>query len=240
MWNESTQSGFGGGFLDDSTAQGGAAKKGSSNDKSIVPVFIKHITSTTGDLQIAGKTVNTLKIVGIVRHIEQDTTKISFTIEDDTDSITAVMWLEADKNPAETNYPEVNTYVQLYGLIRNQNNQQQLLILRMFPLEDLNELTYHFLEVIYFILKASEKSGESETVSNAVISDYAMSGMSPEQVAVLEIVRSANDAECGIEKQNILKKVPKHIVSRLDEILEFLLCEGHIYTTSSEDVFKAT
>lgn len=85
MWNESSQSGFGGGFLDESTAQGGGAKKGStSNDKSIIPVFIKHITSTTGELQIAGKTVNTLTIVGIVRNIEQDTTKISFTIEDDT------------------------------------------------------------------------------------------------------------------------------------------------------------
>lgn len=156
------------------------------------------------------------------------------------DSITAVMWLEADKNPAETNYPEVNTYVRLYGLIRNQNNQRQLLILRMFPLEDLNELTCHFLEVIYLILKAGKQSDVSETVSNAVISDYTMSGMSPEQVAVLEIVRSANDAECGIEKHNILKQLPKHIVSRLDEILEFLLCEGHVYTTSSEDVFKAT
>lgn len=83
MWNESSTN-FGGGFLDEST-QGGTGKKSSqSNDRSIVPVMIKHITSSTGDLQIAGKTVNTLTFVGIVRNIDQDTTKISFSIQDDS------------------------------------------------------------------------------------------------------------------------------------------------------------
>jgi len=48
------------------------------------------------------------------------------------------------------------------------------------------------------------------------------------------------ESECGIEKRDILVKVPKHIIPRINEILDFLLCEGHIYTTSSEDFFKAT
>lgn len=241
MWNESSTN-FGGGFLDESTqGGGGAGKKGpQSNDRSIAPVMIKHITSaTTGDLQIAGKTVNTLTFIGIVRNIEQDTTKISFSIQDDTGTVTAVMWLEADKNPADNICTQVNTYVRVYGLLRNQNNQQHVLILRMYPLEDLNELTSHFMEVIYFILKAN-KPAEESTAPPTLTFDSTMSGMSAEQVAVLEIVRSANEAECGIEKRDILTQVPKHVVSRLDEILDFLLCEGHIYTTSSEDFFKAT
>lgn len=71
--------------MDESTTQGGGtSSRGAQNDKSIVPVLIKHITSTTGDLQVAGRTVNTLSVVGIIRRIEQDTTKISFTIQDDT------------------------------------------------------------------------------------------------------------------------------------------------------------
>ncbi|XP_011695489.1 PREDICTED: replication protein A 32 kDa subunit [Wasmannia auropunctata] len=240
MWNESSAGG-GGGFLDDSTTQAGTAKK-TNNEKSIVPVLIKHITSTTGDLQIAGRTVNILSIVGIVRHIEQDTTKISYTIQDDTGTLTAVMWLEADKNPAESNNDiQVNTYVRVHGLIRAQNNKRNVLILRMHPLEDLNELTCHFMEVMCFILTASKPTEESlPPTNNSLMVDSTMSGMSPEQIAVLEVVRSANDSECGIEKRNILAQIPKQIVSRLDEILDFLLSEGHIYTTSSEDFFKAT
>lgn len=152
-------------------------------------------------------------------------------------TVTAVMWLEADKNPADNICTQVNTYVRVYGLLRNQNNQQHVLILRMHPLEDLNELTCHFMEVIYFILKA-KKPAEEPTVPRTF--DNTLSGMSAEQVTVLEIVRSANDAECGIEKRDILTKVPKNVIPRLDEILDFLLCEGHIYTTSSEDFFKAT
>ncbi|XP_067211232.1 replication protein A 32 kDa subunit-like [Linepithema humile] len=239
MWNESS-SNLGGGFLDDSTQAGGSGKKSSqSNDKSIIPVWIKHITSTTGDLQISDKTVNTLTFVGVVRHIEQDTTKMSFSIQDDTGTLTAVMWLEADKNPAENACVQLNTYVRVYGLIRNQNNQRHVLILRMYPVEDLNEVTCHFLEVMYFILNAG-KTEKEPAVSNTLTFDNTISGMSPDQVAILEIVRSANESECGIEKHDILSKMPKHIKPRIDEILDFLLCEGHIYTTSSEDFFKAT
>ncbi|KYM89297.1 Replication protein A 32 kDa subunit [Atta colombica] len=241
MWNNESSMGEGG-FMNDSMQSTGTGKKGPQNDKTIVPVLIKHITSTTGDLQIAGRTVNVLSLVGIVRHIEQDTTKISFNIQDDTGTLTAIMWLEADKNPAECNTcTQINTYVRVYGLIRTQNNQRHVLILRMYPLEDLNDLTCHFMEVMYVILKASKPAEETNLPSNSsLMVDNTMSGMSSEQVAVLEVVRSANEAECGIEKRDILAQVPKHIISRLDEILDFLLCEGHIYTTSSEDFFKAT
>lgn len=90
MWNESS-AGLGGGFLDESvnnTQTGGSARKGAQgNEKSIVPVFIKYITSTTGDLQIAGKTLNMLTVVGIVRHIEHETTKMSYDIQDDTGTL---------------------------------------------------------------------------------------------------------------------------------------------------------
>ncbi|XP_011054722.1 PREDICTED: replication protein A 32 kDa subunit [Acromyrmex echinatior] len=224
MWNNESSMGEGG-FMNDSTQGTGTGKKGPQNDKTIVPVLIKHITSTTGDLQIAGRTVNVLSIVGIVRHIEQDTTKISFNIQDDTGVL----------------FMFFNLTIIIYGLIRTQNNQRHVLILRMYPLEDLNDLTCHFMEVMYVILKASKPTQETSLPSNnSLMVDNTMSGMSPEQVAVLEVVRSANEAECGIEKRDILAQVPKHIISRLNEILDFLLCEGHIYTTSSEDFFKAT
>lgn len=91
MWNDSSV-GLGGGFLDEST-QGGGKKGPQSNEKNIVPVLIKHITSTTEDLQIAGKSVNILSIVGIIRRIEQDTTKISFSIQDDTGLVCIVLIL---------------------------------------------------------------------------------------------------------------------------------------------------
>ncbi|EZA56705.1 hypothetical protein DMN91_000821 [Ooceraea biroi] len=244
MWNESSVGG-GGGFLDDTQSAGTGRKGTQTNDKSIVPVLIKHVADATGDLQIAGRTINTLMIVGVVRGIEQDTTKISYSIQDDTGTITAVMWLEADKNPTESNAcTQVDAYVRVYGLLRNQNNQRQLLILRMYPLEDLNELTHHFLEVTYFILSTGKPTEEynAGNAGNAIqgMSDHTMSGMSSEQVTVLEIVRSAKNAECGIEKRDILSQAPKHVIPRLDDILDFLLCEGHIYTTSSEDFFKAT
>lgn len=150
------------------------------------------------------------------------------------------MWLEADKPPVGN--VQINTYVRVHGLIRDQNNKRHLLILSIRPLEDLNELPCHFLEVMRFTLEAKKlaEGPDVQPSTDTVAFDSTMTGMSSEQMTVLEIVRSANDVECGIEKRDILTKLPKNIVSRLEEILDFLLSEGHIYTTSSEDFFKAT
>lgn len=153
-----------------------------------------------------------------------------------------MMWLEANKEPEDN--IKINTYARIYGLIREQNHQRHILILRIFPIEDLNDLTCHFLEVMHFMLLSNvpvdQFAAMSNDNANTLMCDNTVSGMTPNQVMVLEIVRSANKSECGIQKRDILTKLPNHIISCLPEILEFLACEGHIYTTSSEDCFKAT
>lgn len=73
------------------TQASGSAKK--NNDRSIVPLMVKQITSALGDLQIGGKTVNTLTILGVVRNIEKETTKISYQIEDDTGASISVNYI---------------------------------------------------------------------------------------------------------------------------------------------------
>lgn len=144
---------------------------------------------------------------------------------------------------------QVNTYIRIIGLLREQNDKRHVLILRMWPLQSLNELTNHLLEVTYVVLKSKAMAKQSNEVGdgNSTMElteeqlencpDY---GMTADQSLVYKIIHAQNDTDSGIERSEIKAKVPRKIFSRTDSILDFLVSEGHIYTTCTDDHFKTT
>lgn len=71
------------------------------------------------------------------------------------------MWLQGGSDQTIESSIRLNTYVRIYGLIRKQCNGQYTQVLRIFPLEDLNELTCHFLEVMHYTLASKECAGDN-------------------------------------------------------------------------------
>lgn len=143
--------------------------KGSQDEtRAIVPVMIKHITSCTEHrIRIAGRTAVTFKLVGIVRRIELDATTIMFTVEDDTDTVVAVMKLpEDEKNDIFT--LSVGTYVRIFATLRTQDDRDNYVVIwRIQPLESLNELTTHFLQVLCLTSAAKRETVRQEPTSAA-------------------------------------------------------------------------
>lgn len=119
----------------------------------------------------------------------------------------------------------------------------------MWPVQNLNELTNHLLQVTFATLKAasmSKKNNETKDQINIPAADEEPSedspyyGMTIDQTLVYKIIHAQNDSESGIEKPEIKLKVPKRLLWQIDTILDFLVSEGHIYTTSTDNHFKAT
>lgn len=155
-------------------------------------------------------------------------------------TITALKWLEVNKKELTT---QMNTYVRIVGLLREQNDKRHILILRMSPLQTLNELTNHILEVTYVTLKAKLMAQKYKIVDEGrnaedFSSNESTTGMSTKQHLVYKLIQAQNDTESGIERTEIKEKVPEILLQHVDDILEFLVSEGHIYTTSSDDHFK--
>ena len=251
MWsaNLNSSSTFEGGFLDNSRKEGQEDTK-FRRVQTLVPVMVKHLLSDTpiDDKKIWNIPVRMFTIVGIVRNIEETATKMSYDIEDQTGTITALKWLEADKKSSERTM-EVNTYVRVVGLLREQNNKRHVLILRMWPLQDLNELTNHILEVTFATLKAEAMANKGKDLGNdkngtagndKPSDDSPYYGMTGDQTLVYKIIHARNDTESGIDRPAIKAQVPKKILREIDNILDFLVSEGHIYTTSTDDHFKTT
>ncbi|PBC30775.1 replication protein A 32 kDa subunit [Apis cerana] len=246
MWstNLNTSINSDGGFLNNTRkdGQGGNVQR----VQTLIPVTIKllHSISPIEDPTFWGIKARMFTFVGLIRNVEETATKISYDIEDDTGTITALKWLEANKQETDR-VAEVNTYVRIVGMLREQNDKRHILILRLLPLQNLNELTNHILEVIYASLKAEAKLNKNRKLKKNTTNDVSNEddlhyGMSSQQSLVYKIIYAQNDTECGIERSEIKKKVPKSILSDVDNIIEFLVSEGHIYTTSTDDHFKTT
>ena len=247
MWdnlNSSAESTTGG-FLNDSHGATSGQRGNVKRSENIIPVMVRHLTRSYGELKIWGTSVRIITFVGIVRHIERSTTKLTYDIEDETGCITAFQWLEVDKEIPECTL-NVNSYVRIYGHPREQNEETHVLILKIFPLLDLNELTNHLLEVIHVMLKMRQRSNAESEGSNAArvndvsMSDSNLSGLTREQTVVFKIIQTENDTENGIERDTLKMRVPKNIVPIMDSIIDFLTSEGHIYTTLTDDHFKTT
>ncbi|XP_043260224.1 replication protein A 32 kDa subunit [Colletes gigas] len=248
MWatNLDNSVSFEGGFLDNS-------KKASQSDpktrrvQTIAPVMIRHLLTypVAEEVKMWNITTRMFSIVGIIRNFEETATKMAYDVEDQTGTITTLKWLEADKK-ASGLLMETNIYVNIIGLLREQNEKRHLLILKLKPLVNLNELTTHLLEVTYFMLKAeamvkNESGSNQKTDTNQGSSDDNLYyGMSKDQTLVYRIIQAQNATESGIERCDIKTQVPRKMLTEVDGILDFLVSEGHIYTTSTDDHFKTT
>lgn len=231
-----------GGFLNDTQSVSG--EKNLKRVQNVIPVMIGQILRSSGDFEIWGIPARMVTILGVLRSVNESTTKITYEIEDETGAITAVRWLEANKTMPEPSL-EINSYVRVVGLLREQNGTKQIFVLRISPLEELNELTNHLLEVTYVTLKAEQLFKEKNTDNVPLNLDDDMktandcSGMSPEQATIFNIIQ-ADTSDSGIERSVVRARTPAHILRDVDNIIHFLISEGHIYTTCTDDHFKAT
>lgn len=153
-------------------------------------------------------------------------------------------WFEADsvfESPVK-----INAYAKVYGLLRVQNDSRHIFTVSIQPLEHLNELLSHLLEVTYVTLQAERiKDGVLKTDTSfagsamAVDNSDGPSGLNADQKAVMKIIMNHTVDDNGVERGFIKSKVPPSVVSSVDKILDILSSEGHIYTTKTDDYFRA-
>ena len=133
--------------------------EGESTEKKaegIVPVFIKQIlNSPEGNFQMFDMTFSMVYIKAIVRNIDTSSTKITYLLEDSTGRIDAHYWLE-EGDTLKAPDVMVNKYATVFGSVRSQGGQKTLMVFKMLPINDPNEVVTHNLEVLNARYKAEE------------------------------------------------------------------------------------
>uniref|UniRef100_A0A0V0GBC5 Putative single-stranded dna-binding replication protein a rpa medium 30 kd subunit n=1 Tax=Triatoma dimidiata TaxID=72491 RepID=A0A0V0GBC5_TRIDM len=230
----------------------GAAGKSGSKSRALAPVAIKQILDCPEDiLKISEIEVQVVKIVGIIKMVDIKSIKVSYIIEDPTGSIEGISYLESDTDTPESIIE--NTYCVMIGSVRSQSGSKHIMIFNIYPVTDFNEIIEHYLAVVYLPLKASTMDNtefEQKPIKQEMLSSYGSANekssdmnyfdMDPKFRRVYEII-SKSQSESGISMDEIFSsttgKMPR---DQIRSALEYLVGEGHIFTTIDENHFKST
>ena len=194
-------------------------------------------------------------IVGQIIKIDHADTKTTILMEDNSGSVEVMQW--NDENSDTVTYFKENGISEgqnsrVIGSVRTQQDKRYLMCFKVLPILDEVELDAHKLEIEHnkllirkMIDKENAAIGANYGLSNSMVSSgtTAPSGASfgnSKQDSVYKMVQGC-DREEGISRdelnQNLSGKMSR---KEVDDALEYLSNEGHIYSTTDEDHFKTT
>uniref|UniRef100_A0A8C2X3R6 Replication factor A protein 2 n=2 Tax=Cyclopterus lumpus TaxID=8103 RepID=A0A8C2X3R6_CYCLU len=251
-----------GGFASPSLSQGGE-KKGRTRASQIIPCTVSQLMSASqadeafkvGDVEVAQVT-----IVGIIRSIDKSMTNIQYKVDDMTGAPMDVkQWVDTEDPGVDSTVLPPGTYVKISGNLRSFQNHRSVVAFGVRPLEDMNEITSHMLEVVQAHMALSKPQTmssagggmssdvtpnsrlavESTGGSYAGANDMVNNGLSANQNQVLSLIRGCQDQK-GISVQDLKKRLGVTSMPLIKQAVEFLSNEGHIFSTIDEDHYKST
>ncbi|TNN89140.1 Replication protein A subunit [Liparis tanakae] len=251
-----------GGFASPSLSQGGD-KKGRTRATQIIPCTVSQLMSASqvdeafrvGDVEVTQVT-----IVGIIRSIDKSMTNIQYKVDDMTAAPMDVkQWVDTEDPGVDNSVLPPGTYVKISGNLRSFQNHRSVVAFGVRPLEDMNEITSHILEVVQAhmalgkpqtmssagggmssdVTPNSRPAGESSGGSYAGASSMANNGLSANQNQVLSLIRGCPDQK-GISILQLRDRLGVMSMPVIKQAVEFLSNEGHIFSTIDEDHYKST
>lgn len=252
-----------GGFASPSLSQGGE-KKGRARANQIIPCTVSQLMSASqadeafkvGDVEVAQVT-----IVGVIRSTDKSMTNIQYKVDDMTGAPMDVkQWVDTEDPGVDSTVLPPGTYVKVSGNLRSFQNHRSVVAFSVRPLEDMNEITSHMLEVVQAHMALGKPQSTSGGVGGGMSSnvtsmsrsgmdnmggsyaganDMTNNGLSANQNQVLSLIRSCPDAQ-GISIQDLKQRLSGISLTVIKQAVEFLSNEGHIFSTIDEDHYKST
>ncbi|XP_030250039.1 replication protein A 32 kDa subunit isoform X1 [Sparus aurata] len=252
-----------GGFASPSLSQGGE-KKGRARANQIIPCTVSQLMSASqadeafkvGDVEVAQVT-----IVGVIRSTDKSMTNIQYKVDDMTGAPMDVkQWVDTEDPGVDSTVLPPGTYVKVSGNLRSFQNHRSVVAFGVRPLEDMNEITSHMLEVVQAHMALGKPQSMSGGVGGGMSSnatpmsrsgmdnmggsyaganDMTNNGLSANQNQVLSLIRSCPDAQ-GISIQDLKQRLSGISLTVIKQAVEFLSNEGHIFSTIDEDHYKST
>lgn len=250
-----------GGFASPAASQGGE-KKGRTRATQIIPCTVSQLMSASqsdesfkvGDVEVAQVT-----ILGIIRHTDKSMTNIQYKVDDMTSAPMDVkQWVDTEDPGVDSTVLPPGTYVKVSGNLRSFQNHRSVVAFSVRPIEDMNEITSHMLDVVqaHMVLRNSHTpvSGEGanshmtpmskQSTGNMDVgyggaNNVVNNGLSANQNQVLSLIKGCPYQQ-GISIQELKQRLSGISLAVIKQAVEFLSNEGHIFSTIDEDHYKST
>uniref|UniRef100_A0A1A7YD76 Replication factor A protein 2 n=1 Tax=Iconisemion striatum TaxID=60296 RepID=A0A1A7YD76_9TELE len=267
MWNQGgySESGMNGGYTQSPggfVATQGGEKKGRTRATQIIPCTVSQLMSASQadeTFKVGDVEVTQVTIVGIIRSTDKSMTNIQYKVDDMTCAPMDVkQWVDTEDPSVDSGVLPPGTYVKISGNLRSFQNHRSVVAFRIRPLEDMNEITSHMLEVVqaHMALNKSQSTPAAAggMSSNSPVSHQPLAitagshsagnpmvinGLSANQNQVLSLIRGCPDPQ-GISVQDLKHRLGSISLPVIKQAVEFLSNEGHIFSTIDEDHYKST
>ncbi|KAF9984911.1 replication factor A protein 2 [Modicella reniformis] len=253
-YNRSQGQGY---VTDNFSSDAGAAKK--IVNHTLRPVTIKQLLSVTqthsdGDFKIDGRDLAQVTFIAVVRSNNRQSTQHTYVVEDGTGSIEARRFPSDDDDSADSNIIVDGTYVRVVGSLRQFNGKFTINVHAIRPIHDMNELTYHILEVMYVhVTLTREKDdgaamGGMSSASHSNYRDHNMTGAGSVgsgadgtlQQQVVDMIQSHPASKTtGVHRRDIGSRFAPVIGGHesVNALLRDMLDNGFLYTGDDDDHF---
>lgn len=220
-----------------------------------------HNLCTTKGFILYRQKVSIIRLIGRTVHINETTTKVTYSVSDGTGPPIDVTLFQAtdDSNRKDSSQSLVieNSYVRVIGQPRrNSSGDPYVMAFSVEPIDSFNEYAVHWLEVLdhanyYQAQKMKLLYSDKSDVKMSPITGgrgggqpmdtgfNSTPGMSDMQRMVITTVGQCTD-DRGITREELYKSLKSIAPRQINEILDFLLTEGHLFTAVDENHFKAT
>jgi len=209
---------------------------------SLTPVTIRQLLNAKqvqneDEYMVDGKKLSLITIVGVITAVKDVTHQLRLEIDDGTGRIDMVQFLD-EQTTVKTSWRE-GTYVRIIGHLRAFQGIRTIvkIVLNLINHDKFNEITYHFLEVIYVHLYntkgGSKLSGQPIPNQNANPSDA--NGLNYLQNSILDVLRKCSHQEGT--STGFIRSALNHVANddQIVEALQYLLHKGFIYNGCDED-----
>ncbi|XP_026782468.2 replication protein A 32 kDa subunit [Pangasianodon hypophthalmus] len=272
MWNQGSygEASMGGGYTQSPggfgspAASQGGEKKGRTRAQQIVPCTVSQLMSAAqaedvfrvGEVEVAQVTM-----VGIIRSTDKSMTNIQYKVDDMTAAPMDVkQWVDTEDPSVDSSVIPPDTYVKVSGNLRSFQNNRSLVAFSVRPLEDMNEITSHMLEVVqaHMLLSKPQTMMGGGGMNSSMVpmtrpglggmgmsggysgaNSMANNGLNPNQNQVLCLIKSCPEPQ-GISIQELKQRLSGMSMTIIRQVVDFLSNEGHIFSTIDEDHFRST
>lgn len=255
-YNNNNQDGFQS-SMDTSTNN---TRKNISN-QNLRPVTIKQIYNAQqpvpeGPFKLNGKDLDLITIIGKIQNIQSMSTNTNYTIEDGTGSIDVRIWIDTNDNENDAqkrSQLSEGVYIRVVGSARFYHDKKSVMAFHIRPIEDFNEITAHFLEIVkiqLYDIKNDSPFGDNgdKNLPSFNNSDYApqnynnnvemssTGGYSPCQQAIINLIRSQKLGEEGMHVNTICSMLrSKFSEDEIKASIDWLVSECHLYNTTIDE-----
>jgi len=217
----------------------------------------QQVTPDADDFTLNNQPLSVVCLIGQIVQVSPTQTHLNYTVDDSTGTIDVRSWVDQENPQKNQQQWGAGDYVRVIGNLRSFGEKRYVVAsAQLLPVEDFNELTHHFLEIIHLHLTLQlgrkPKGSTSNTmdistpyyktpVSSNVVNNNNNNTLNELQGQIIRVVQENDTNGEGIN----IKDIVENFADLYDEnsvrtAISFLIDEGHLYNTTDANLVSAT